>query len=168
MNLSTLQLSEVIIEPLERVADEWQAHLGRFLDWAAAGLQGLSLENRSIVGLVNLIGREVGGVDVRGQARLERSSDAAKTVEFDATEKGVVLDLMRTTTTETVLGITNHAMHCQSMLIRRFLIHDIPSDQVFGIDTQRDVVGEVQSLPPVDNLAIGVVAILSTEWGPTD
>lgn len=52
-----------------------------------------------VVGLVNLISREVGGVNIGLQLRLEWCANAAEGVEFNATEELVVLDLICTSTT---------------------------------------------------------------------
>lgn len=44
----------------------------------------------------------------------------------------------------------------------------IPSDQVFRLGTQLDVLREIERLPPVDNLAVCIMCILSTEGGPSN
>lgn len=104
-------LSEVVIEPLEGVADERKAHLGRLLGCLAiAVLDGLGLEQSRVVSLVNLIGGEVSGVDVGRQPGLERSADAAQTVKVDSTEECVALDFMSTSPSESVLGVADHAI----------------------------------------------------------
>ena len=41
-----------------------------------------------------------------------------------------------------------------------------PPDEALGRRRQLDVVGEVQALPPVDDLAVRVVAVLGTEGRP--
>lgn len=94
-SVKCVQSSEVVIEPLECVADEWQAHLRRLVHRSTRS-ESLGLENGSIVRLVNLISREVRSIDCRCQPRLERCTNAAEAVEFDATEEWVVLDLMGT------------------------------------------------------------------------
>jgi hypothetical protein len=105
---------EVVIEPLERVPNKRQAHLGALLLLArggttsgAAGLGGL--EHGGVVRLVNLVGREVGRVDVGRQARLERRADPPQAVELDATEEGVALDLVRAAAAEPVLRVADQA-----------------------------------------------------------
>lgn len=100
-------LSKVVIESFKGVSNKWQAHLWRLFNLAAL-LQCLSFENGSIISLVNLVGREVGGVNVRCQARLEWSSDTTKTVKFDTTEEGMILDFVGTPPSKTVLSVTNH------------------------------------------------------------
>lgn len=108
------KLSEVVIEALERVPDEWQTHLGRLLHCrGAALLDGLRLENRGIVGLINLIGREVGSINVGGQTWLKGRANATKAVELDTSEECMVLNLMRSTTAKTVFCVADHAIHCQ-------------------------------------------------------
>lgn len=42
----------------------------------------------------------------------------------------------------------------------------LPPNQILGLRAQSDIVRKVQALPPVDNLAIGIVAVLGTERGP--
>lgn len=105
-------LAEVVVEALEGISDEGQAHLRRLLDRGSASaslLDGLRLEHRRVVGLVDLVGGEVGGVNGGSQARLERSSDAAQAVELDTAEEGVSLDLVRARTAETVLRVADQA-----------------------------------------------------------
>ena len=86
-NLSDPSSPEVVIEPLERVSNEGQAHLWALLllNRASSGL--LSLDQRCVVGLVNLIRGEVGRVDVGSEARLERRPNTAKTVKLDTAEE---------------------------------------------------------------------------------
>src|SRR5688572_17201712 len=45
---------------------------------------------------------------------------------------------------------------------------DIPPDQVLGLDTQSDIIGEVQSLSPVHDLTVRVVAVLGAERRPAN
>lgn len=102
---------EVVVEALEGVSNKWQAHLGRFLRLAprGRGLGLLSLEHCGVVGLIDLVGGEIGGVNSTGKTGLEGSADPAERVKFDAAEEGVALDLMRAATTETVLGVDDEA-----------------------------------------------------------
>lgn len=44
----------------------------------------------------------------------------------------------------------------------------LPSDQVLRIGAECYVIREVKSLSPVHDLAVGVVAILGAEWGPSN
>lgn len=44
---------------------------------------------------------------------------------------------------------------------------DLLSNQILRLGTQRNIVWEVQTLTPVDNLPVRVMAILRTEWRPT-
>ena len=67
--------AEVVIKPLERVADERQTHFRRVLDLLARR-ESLCLEDRRIIRLVNLICWEIRRVDGRRQPRLERRADA--------------------------------------------------------------------------------------------
>jgi hypothetical protein len=100
---------EVVVEPLERVPNERQAHLGALLLLlvAVAGLGGA--QQRGVVRLVDLVGGEVGRVDVGGQTRLERRADAPQAVKLDAAEEGVVLDLVRAAAAEAVLRVADEA-----------------------------------------------------------
>jgi hypothetical protein len=106
---TSIHLSEVVIKPLECVTNERQAHLWRLLD-CSAGLEGLCLEDAGIISLINLISREVGGVNVGGQARLERRADTAETIKLDTAEESMALDLVSTTATQTVLRVADHAI----------------------------------------------------------
>ena len=67
----------------------------------------LGLEQRGIVSLVDFIGREVGGINGRSQARLEGRTDTAQVLELEATEERMCFDLMGTAATETVFGVAN-------------------------------------------------------------
>ena len=97
----------VSVETLVGVADEGQRHLGGFLRLSAV-LDGLGLEDRRVIGLVDFISGEVGRVNVGGEARLERCADATQAVKLDATEEGMVLDLVCTSTAKTVLRVADH------------------------------------------------------------
>lgn len=101
----------VVLKTLEGVTDEWQAHLGCFLANLASCRRSRSrvLEVSSIVGLINLVGREVGRVDVRQELGLERRTDPAKSVEFNAAEEFVALDLVGSSMTKTVLRVADKA-----------------------------------------------------------
>lgn len=107
--------SEVVIKALEGVSDERQAHLGALLlrrrHLAASSTSSLlgSLEQSSVVCLVDLVRREVRGVDGRRQARLERCSDPAQAFELDTSEEGMALDLVCAAPAETVLRVADQA-----------------------------------------------------------
>ncbi len=111
---ATLASSEVVIEPLEGVADEGKAHLGALIllrrVGAAGGSRGLrGLEQRRIVRLVDLIRGEVRGIDVGGETRFKGCTNAPQAVKLDTTEEGVALDFVGTTASQTVLRIANQA-----------------------------------------------------------
>lgn len=113
-------LPEVVIEPLEGVSNEWQAHLWALLHPAhllGSGLDLLGLEQRGVVGLVDLVGGEVGSVDVTGQPGLEWSSDSPQLFKLDTAEEGVALDLMGTTTAQTVLSVAYEAVERLVLLL---------------------------------------------------
>lgn len=104
-------LSEVVIEPLEGVTNERQAHLGRLLDNGRPSLlDRLRLEQRCVVGLVDLVRGEVCCVDVGCQAGLEGCADATQAVELDAAEEGMTLDLMGATATNSVLAVADETV----------------------------------------------------------
>lgn len=50
----------------------------------------------------------------------------------------------------------------------RRLTVEVPSDQILSLGTQLDVIREVESLAPVNNLPVSIMGILSTERGPAD
>jgi hypothetical protein len=109
------QSPEVVVEPLEGIPDKRQAHLRALLllrrtaTSAGAVPRLCGLEQRGVVRLVDLVGGEVGRVDVRRQARLERRADAAQAVELDAAEEGVVLELVGAAAAEAVLRVADQA-----------------------------------------------------------
>lgn len=80
------------IEGLVGVADEWQTHLG-FLRVRHG--TGLGTVDRAGILLRNFINREVRHIDVRAEAGLEGSTDAAQLIPNNTSEEGVVLDLCR-------------------------------------------------------------------------
>jgi hypothetical protein len=60
-----------------------------------------------VVGLIDLISWEIGGVNIRGQLGLEWCSNKAQAIEINASEELVALDLIGTTATKSVLSIAN-------------------------------------------------------------
>lgn len=108
-----MRSTEVIVKTLERVADEWQTHFGRFLDLFPGG-DSLVPQIGSVVCLVDLVGREIRSIGSRLQARFERSANTAKTIEFNTSEKCVALDLLRPTPSESHLGIADET---ETMLV---------------------------------------------------
>jgi hypothetical protein len=60
-----------------------------------------------IVGLIDLISWEIGGVNIRGQLGLEWCSNKAQAIEINASEELVALDLIGTTATKSVFSIAN-------------------------------------------------------------
>lgn len=110
------QSSEVVVEALERVSNEGQAEFWALLllrrgSGTPSGL--LSLEQRGVIRLVNLVRREVCGIDGGCKTGFEGRTDAAQAVELNAAEEGVALDFVRTTTAETVLSVADEAMTSQ-------------------------------------------------------
>jgi len=162
---------EVIIKPLERIAKERQAHLRalvllcRHCRLSPSSLS--SPQQRSVVGLVDLVSGEVGCVDVRCQSRLERCPNPTEAIKLDTTEERMALDFMSTAPTKTILRVADET--------KRLLAHSQnqtrayqPPDQGLGLHAQLDVVGEVERLPPVHNFAVRVMTILSTEGRPSN
>lgn len=165
-------LSEVVVESLEGISNEGQAHLGTLLHdtYGLGSLHLLRLKQSRVVGLIDLVRREVCRIDVAREAWLEGSPDASERVEFDATEEGVALDLMSAAATQTVLGVTDQAVEWSAFLslhLRgRGPFKFIPSYQILRLRAQRDIIGEVQALSPVDNLAVRIMAVLGAERWP--
>lgn len=58
-----------------------------------AQLLHLHAMHMAMIILIDLVGREVAGVDVGGEARFERSTDLAELFEDDAFEEGVRTDV---------------------------------------------------------------------------
>jgi hypothetical protein len=102
----------VVLKALKSVADKWQTHVRLLVTKLTISRGGRSSCSQvgSIIRLVNLVNREVGRVNVRGEFGLEGCPDAAKSVEFNSTEELVVLDLIRTTTAKADLCIANKAI----------------------------------------------------------
>lgn len=93
------------VEALKGIAHEWNDELGRLVRVGGA----LGPHGGGRVGLVDLVGGEVGDVDVGLELRLKGSLDAAQVLEHDAAEEGVLLDLLRSLAPETVGRVANEA-----------------------------------------------------------
>jgi hypothetical protein len=107
----------VVIKSLERITNERQAQL-----WSViAGLISigilLSFKVGSIVGLIDLVSWEIGCVNIRGQLGLEWCSNKAQTIEINASEEFVALNLIGTTSTKTIFSIANKARNQSAELI---------------------------------------------------
>ena len=109
------ELSEVAVESLERITNEWQAHFWCVLTGCSTGSRSSSrhLKMGSVVSLINLISWEVCCIDIGGQLGLEWGSDATKSVKFNSTEEFVVLDLICRNSSQAMFGITNEAKSSQ-------------------------------------------------------
>lgn len=139
--------------------------------------------------LVDLVNGEVLRVDVGLQLRFERCPDLAESIPLHAPEEGVLLDLMRSTNTaKTVFGIADETSSSRiSMLncnrIVGLGVMDLggwrkatrtrhnsysPPDEVLGLGAKLLVGREVEVAGPVDDLAVGVVRLLSAERRPAD
>ena len=99
------------VEAFVGVADEGQAQLRLLL---IGHVLSLSAKSRGVIGLVDLVGREVGDVDVGAESGLERSADAAQLVPDDTAEEAVLFDLVgtfhgSTGVAETVRGVAEKA-----------------------------------------------------------
>lgn len=111
---ATLASSEVVIEPLEGIADEGKAHLGALLLLRRAGTAGAPRrlrgpEQRRIVRLVDLIGGKVCGIDVGRETWFKGCANAPQAVKLDTTEEGVALDLVGPAASQTVFRIADQA-----------------------------------------------------------
>lgn len=100
------------VESLVCVPDEREAHLSFLLLWHSASL---STVDGGRVFLRNLVNREVRHVDIRAESRFERCTDIAELFPDDSPEKGVVLDLCRTSmlatfATNTIFGVAQEAV----------------------------------------------------------
>lgn len=106
--------SKVVVETLESITNEWQAHFwcvfSRWPTGSCCGSSG-SFQVGGVISLVNLIGWEICRIDIGSKFGLEWRTYTAKSIEFNATEEFVILNLICTTTTETILGITNKTVH---------------------------------------------------------
>ena len=104
-------LSEVAVEPLECVPNKGQAHLGGLFLLSQTLAPGclLGTEDRRVVRLVDLVGREVRRVNVGGQPWLEGCADPPKALEFHPAEEGMALDLVRAAPPEPVFRVADEA-----------------------------------------------------------
>lgn len=108
--------AEVVIESFESVPNKRETHLRALLllsgrQTTSSTVPGLGgLEVRGIVRLVDLIGREVGGIDVGRKARLKRRADPPQAVELDAPEKGVVLELVRAAAADAIFRVADQTV----------------------------------------------------------
>lgn len=83
-------LTEVILKALKGVPYERQCHLWRLLlIGRRGGLEPAVDLHRVGRLLLQVLGGEVGGVDVGRQARLEGGAEAAEVVEVNAREEGM-------------------------------------------------------------------------------
>lgn len=110
-----------------------------------------SLNNSRLLRLANLVDREVSRIRGRLKSRLKRRTNAAKSIKVHTMEEGVPLNLISTTTSQTILRIDNQT-----------------ADEILSLSTKLDVVWEVEGLAPVDDLAVGVVLVLGAERWPSD
>jgi hypothetical protein len=108
---------EAGLEALESVTNEWQTHLRCFISRLNARGSLLLLQYRSIISLINLIGREVSSVDVGGKLWLEWCADVAEPFKVNTSEELVFLDLLSTSTTKTILSVADKATCCISIWI---------------------------------------------------
>ena len=118
-NPPNISLPEIIIKPLKSIPNKRQTHLRTLLLLPAGpstaarrtttipGLGGA--QQCGVVGLVDLVGGEVGGVDVGGQARLEGRADPPQAFELDAAEEGVALELVPAAAAEAALCVADEA-----------------------------------------------------------
>ena len=153
------------IEAFVGVSQEGDIHLRHLISNLAGSL--CSLEMSSSIGLVNLIDREVCGIDVGCQPGFKWCAYATKTVEINAAEEGVCLDFIRRDPAQAVLRITNKARLCQCDT-GRIVSRNLPSDEVLRLGSKLDVVREVEGCPPVDNLSVSVRCLFSAERWPSD
>lgn len=100
--------AEVVLKSLKRIPDKRQRHLWRLLLLGSRGGLQPAVHLHSVGSLqLQVLGGEVGGVDVRRQARLEGGTEAAEVVEIDAGEEWVAPQLVGSTTAEAVLAIAD-------------------------------------------------------------
>lgn len=104
-------LTEVILKSLEGVPYKWQCHFRRLLLlWRRGGLEP-AVDLHRVGGLLfQVLGGEVGGIDVGRQARLEGGAEAAKIIEIDAREEGVSLQLVGPAAAEAVLAVADETV----------------------------------------------------------
>lgn len=165
--LSRLALIEVV-ESLECVANERQAHL-RGLDTRRSSCRSSSLlQMGCVVRLVDLVSGEVGGVNVGGKLGFKRCSNPTQAIEVNATEKLVRLDLVGTSSPKTILGVAYETGKISYLTICRIGAGNLPSNQILRLGAQLDVLGKVERLSPVHDLPVGIVCVLSTERWPSN
>ena len=70
-------------------------------------LRDLRLKQASILGLIELVGGEVGGVNIGSQAWLERCPDPTQFVKLDSSKERVRFQLVRSATSKSVLRVAN-------------------------------------------------------------
>lgn len=101
-------LTEVILKPLEGIPDKRQRHLGRLLLLGRGGRLEPAVDLHRVGGLLlQVLGGEVGGVDLGRQARLEGGAEAAEVVEVHAGEEGVAFELVGAAAAEAVLAVAD-------------------------------------------------------------
>jgi hypothetical protein len=106
----TRALAEVVIESLEGIANERQAHFRSLLHHRRpALLSSLHPEEGCIVSLVNFVGWEVCGVDVRCESGFERRPNSTKAIKLNTAEEDVVFDVLGTASAESILRVADQA-----------------------------------------------------------
>jgi hypothetical protein len=60
-----------------------------------------------IISLINLIRREVRGIDIRRELRLKWRTNTTKGIKLNTTEEFVILDLICTSTAKSILSVTD-------------------------------------------------------------
>lgn len=101
-------LTEVILKPLKGIPDKRKRHLGRLLLLGRGGRLEPAVDLHRVGGLLlQVLGGEVGGVDLGRQARLEGGAEAAEVVEVHAGEEGVTFELVGAAAAEAVLAVAD-------------------------------------------------------------
>lgn len=128
-------------------------------------LRDVCLNQTSFFDLIDLVSREVGGVNVGCQAWLEWCPDSAQAVKLDSLKERMRFKLLCPTASKSVLRVANQAELLASKPDQVPYIS--PSDQIISFPAQLNIIRETQRLPPVHNFPVCVMSVLSTERRPS-
>lgn len=109
--LQPTPLPEVILKALKGVPYKRQRHLGRLVLFRRRGGLEPAVDLHRVGGLLlEVLGGEVGRVDVGREARLKGGAEAAQVVEVDAREEGVAFELLGPAAPQAVLAVADEAV----------------------------------------------------------
>lgn len=116
---------------------------------------------RQVWHLVEILGREIGRVELILEIGYERCVNVADRGPVDSVEEGMTLDLVNV---QSILGAGKQpkVRPLENIMVYRQL-RNVPSNQIFGFPTKPDIIREMQVVLPLDDLLVCLVRILGTK-----